>query len=378
MTGILMERIYFNLYPGRMAENIQNIMGRLPAGTRSCLVVKADAYGLGAELVAPALETYVDFLATATAYEALRLRDIGIQKPILVLGFTARDDWESLVRQHVRITVYRREDAEDLSHLMEGLGLQALVHFKVDTGMNRLGFEADEAAVELLARLARLPGLKAEGLFSHFARADEADLSVTRRQYELFRQVKSGLAARGVKPEICHVANSAAAMVMPEAAEDMVRLGLAAYGHFPSGEMDRPLKLKPVAELKSHVVMVKDLLPGEAVSYGGLFVADRPMRLATVPVGYADGYSRRLSGRGRVLIRGCFAPICGNICMDQMMVDVSRIPGVKLGDTVTLLGRDGEGEISLEELSEKSGLLHYEIQCGFSRWRNERHLIQEA
>ncbi len=372
-----MERFYLNLYPDRIAANIRAIKAQLPAGTRTCLVVKADAYGLGARELAPVLEPKVDFFAAATAYEGISLRNCGIQKPILILGFTARDDWPALMRQKIRITVYRKEDAEDLSRIAREHGMKALVHFKVDTGMNRLGFEADEAGIALMASLAKLPGLEVEGLFSHFARADEEDAAPTRVQYERYLAVKAGLAAEGIVPPLCHIANSAAAIAYPEMAENMVRLGLAAYGHYPTDEMPHRVKLLPVAELKSHVIMVKDLFPGEAVSYGGHFVADRLMRLATIPVGYADGYTRRLSGKGRVLIHGQEAPICGNICMDQMMVDVTDIPGVKLGDDVTLMGRDGDREITLEELAEKSGILHYEIQCGLSRWRNLRHIIRE-
>lgn len=372
-----MERIFLNLYPDRIRANIEHIMAALPPGVKRCLVIKADAYGLGAQELAPLLDPYVDFFATATAFEGVSLRGCGITKPILILGFTARDDWPALMCQRIRITVYRKEDAEDLSEIATRLGETALVHFKVDTGMNRLGFEADDEGIALMARLARLPGLEVEGLFSHFARADEADPAATRRQYEGFQRVKEGLAREGVLPPLCHIANSAAALAFPEYAEQMVRLGLAAYGHYPSEEMTHPVPLQPVSELKSHVVMVKDLFPGEEVSYGGHFVADRALRLATIPVGYADGYTRRLSGQGRVLIKGEYAPILGNICMDQMMADVSHIPGVKLGDEVTLIGRDKEKEITLEELAEKSGILHYEVQCGLSRWRNERHIIRE-
>ena len=372
-----MERLYLNLYPDRIAANIRAIREHLPDGVRTCLVAKADAYGLGARELAPVLEPMVDFFAAATAYEGISLRNCGIQKPILILGFTARDDWPALMRQKIRITVYRKEDAEDLSRIASELGTKALVHFKVDTGMNRLGFEADDAGIALMTSLAGLPGLELEGLFSHFARADEEDGTPTREQYERYRKVKEGLAANGISPPICHITNSAAAIVFPEMAENMVRLGLAAYGHYPADEMPHPVKLLPVAELKSHVIMVKDLFPGEAVSYGGHFVADRPMRLATIPVGYADGYTRRLSGKGRVLIHGRAAPICGNICMDQLMADVTDIPGVRLGDDVTLMGRDGGEEITLEELAEKSGILHYEFQCGLSRWRNLRHIIRE-
>lgn len=373
-----MERIYLNLFPDRITENIRSIMRNLPEKTRRCLVVKADAYGLGAKILSTVMEPEIDYFATATAYEALSLRRSGISKPILILGFTAREDWEALIREKVRITIYRREDAEDLSLIASRLGEKALVHFKVDTGMNRLGFEADDDGIRTVAELSRLPGLVPEGLFSHFARADEADLGPTRKQYELFLHVKNELKKEGIVPEICHIANSAAAIAFPEAAEDMVRLGLAAYGHYPSDEMRHSIRLLPVAELKSHVVMVKDIFPGEAVSYGGTFVAKKAMRLATIPVGYADGYSRRLSGKGRVLIHGEYAAICGNICMDQMMVDVTHIPDVKLGDGVTLIGRDKNHEITLEELAEKSNILHYEIQCGLSRWRNERHLIRET
>ncbi|MBO4838235.1 MAG: alanine racemase [Lachnospiraceae bacterium] len=372
-----MERFYLNLYPDRIAANIRAIKERLPEGTKTCLVAKADAYGLGARELAPLLEPMVDFFAAATAYEGISLRNSGVQKPILILGFTARDDWPALMRQKIRMTVYRKEDAEDLSRIALEHGTKALVHFKVDTGMNRLGFEADDAGIALMASLAKLPGLELEGLFSHFARADEEDDTPTREQYARYQKVKAGLAAQGVVPAICHIANSAAAIAFPEMAENMVRLGLAAYGHYPADEMPHSVKLLPVAELKSHVIMVKDLYPGEAVSYGGHFVAERKMRLATIPVGYADGYTRRLSGKGRVLIHGKEAPICGNICMDQMMVDVTDIPGVRLSDDVTLMGRDGDLEITLEELAEKSGILHYEIQCGLSRWRNLRHIIRE-
>ena len=372
-----MERAYINLYPERMRGNVRRIMQRLPERTKLCLVVKADAYGLGAAQLAPALESDADFFATATATEALQLRKCGITKPILILGFTGREDWPELVRSGVRITVYRRAYAEELSRMMVRLGETALIHLKLDTGMNRLGFEPNEEDADELLKIAALPGLKVEGLFSHFARADERDLSAARTQYERFCWMKQTLKARGLAPEICHIANSAAAMVFPEAAEDMVRLGIAAYGLVPSSEMDIPVKLEPVAEWKSGVVMVKDLLPGEAVSYGGKFTAKRFMRLATVPVGYADGYTRRLSGKSRVLIRGQYAPVCGTICMDQMMVDVTDIPGVATGDEVTLIGRDGDKEITLEELASLSGNLNYEFQCGLSRWRDGRHVIEE-
>ncbi len=369
-----MERAFMNLYPERMAENIRNIRKGLPPETKICLVVKADAYGLGAALLAPAMENRTDFFAVAAAEEALKLRACGICKPILILGYTAPEEWKALIEQEVRLTVFRKEDAEALSALAESLGRRAFVHFKIDTGMNRIGFEADETGAETIASLSKLPGLEAEGLFSHFARADEKTTDAAQEPYRRFRFVKERLIQLGACPPICHIANSAAAMVFPEAAEHMVRLGIAIYGLYPSGEMPHSVKLQPVAEVKSRIIMLKTLSPGEAVGYGGRFVAEKPCLLATVPVGYADGYTRRLSGKASVLIRGQEAPVRGNICMDQMMVEVTHIPGVKEGDEVTLIGRDGEKEIRLEDLADMSGLLNYEFQCGLALLRGRRQL----
>ena len=372
-----MERVSINLYPGRMASNIRRIMDRLPAGTKRCLVLKADAYGLGAGLLGPAMDPVVDFFAVATAEEALFLRNEGVEKPILILGFTEAENWLELAAKGIRVSVYSLEDARKMSHIMTAAGREMMVHLKLDTGMNRIGFKGDTAIREM-EEVSGLPGLRTEGLFSHFFMADAPDLSETHRQFERFMNVRNSLEKRGICPPICHIANSAAAMVLPETALNMVRLGIAAYGLHPSEEMSCGIRLEPVAEMKSCVIMVKDLQPGETVGYGATFRAERPMRLATIPVGYADGYSRRLSGQSRVLIRGRSAPICGNICMDQLMADVTDIPDVQMGDPVTLIGRDGEEEITLEELAQKSGILNYEFQCGLSRWRNHRHLIEEA
>ena len=370
-----MERVSLDLYPGRMKANIRNIMKRLPEGTKTCVVIKADAYGLGASLVGPAVEELADFFAVATAGEALGLRNAGIRKPILVLGFTAPEEWEALIRAGVRLCVFRKEDALAIAALAETRGLKALVHFKIDTGMNQIGFEPDQETVAMIASLSDLPGLEAEGLFSHFFNADIRDQRFIREQYSRFCFVKNGLEKLGKRPPVCHIANSAASMVFPEASEDMVRLGIAFYGLDPSEEMEHPVKLLPVAELRSQVILVKTLEPGESVGYGGTFTAQSPCRIATVPIGYADGYSRLLSGKGSVLIRGKKAPIRGNICMDQMMVEVTDIPDVREGDTVTLIGRDGDNEIRLTELAAAGGILHYEFQCGFSALRGARRLV---
>ena len=264
-----------------------------------------------------------------------------------------------------------------LSELAQKIGKPAFVHFKIDTGMNRIGFEPDEESVQRIARLSELPGIRAEGLFSHFFNADIRDHRFVREQYGRFVFVKKRLEELGKKPPICHIANSAAAMTAPETAEDMVRLGIAFYGLDPSQEMEHPVALEPVAEVKSQVILLKTLKVGESVGYGGTFTAEKPCRLATVPVGYADGYSRLLSHKASVLIRGRRAPIRGNICMDQLMADVTDIPDVKEGDPVTLIGKDGEEEIRLQELADLSGILNYEFQCGLSTLRGERRLVTD-
>ncbi len=363
------------LHLDRMSRNIERIMAPLPKGTRTCLVIKADAYGLGVVPVARIMEKQADFFAVATAEEALELRENGITKPILILGYADPAFYEKLVAEKVRLTVYQETQAEELSWTGARLGTEALIHIKVDTGMNRIGFEPTPEDADRVAVLKGLPYLKIEGLFSHFARADETDPEPARRQYTRFRSMKAMLAERGVVPDICHIANSAASMIFPEASEDMVRLGIAIYGLHPS-DIPYPIPLEPVAELKSQVVMVKTVYPGEEIGYGGRYSPEEPRRIATVCVGYADGYTRRLSQIGRVLIHGKSAPIRGNICMDQMMVDVTEIPDVRCGDTVTLIGRDGDEEITLEELAELSGILNYEFQCGLSRRRVPRVIVR--
>ncbi len=370
-------RVHKNIYPDRVRRNIERIAAKLPENTKRCLVLKADAYGLGAPEIARRTEDLVDFFAVSAGTEAAELRSKGIVRPILILGFTAHEDYERLLDLNVRFTVYRKEDGRALNEAAIRKGVKAHVHFKLDTGMNRIGFEPNVEAAGTVAEIAALPGIEAEGLFSHFATADAADLTLARRQYALFCEFKKRLEEKGVHLPICHIANSAAAMVMPEAAEDMVRLGIAAYGFYPSDEMAKPVTLEPAIELKSMITHIKTLEAGEGVGYGFAYVAPRPCRLATVSVGYADGYSRLLSGKAEVLIRGKRAPVRGNICMDQMMVDVDGIPNAAVGDEVTLMGPDGEEQISLEELQEKSGILHYEIICGFSHKRVPAVYIDE-
>ena len=333
------------------------------AGVPVMAVVKADAYGHGAVAVAKLLQDKAAFFGVSSLAEALELRENDIRIPILILGHTPTEAYPQVVRLGIRPAIFRREDAELLSREAVRQGITAPFHFAVDTGMSRIGLQADEESADLCAEIAGLPGIKAEGLFSHFATADCADLTDARAQGERFAAFDEMLKERGVTVPIRHLNNSAGIMNFGTHYE-MVRSGIVTYGLYPSDEVDPELlDLRPALSWYSRVSHVKTLPAGRAISYGGTYVTTAPTRVATVPVGYADGYRRSLSGNFHVMIRGKKAPILGRVCMDQMMVDVTRIPGVQPGDTVTLVG----GEISVEEIAAKCHSFNYEFVCGISR-----------
>ena len=349
-------------------ENLRRMQAQLPKTTELLAVVKTDAYGHGAVEVAGAVEDMVAFFAVATADEALELRQAGIHKPILILGYTHSSYYEELIRQEIRPCVYSYAMAQTMSDVAQRLGQPMRIHIKVDTGMGRLGFLCDEAGLEEAARAASLPGIITEGLFTHFATADEADKHMTHMQIWRYEYFAQGLQQRGVEIPIHHVCNSAGMMELPEESLQMARAGIAMYGCYPSAEVDRQrVILIPALSLRSHIIHVKWLEDGATVSYGATYTIQGRHRIATVPVGYGDGYPRSLSNRGWVLIRGKRAPICGRICMDQMMVDVTDIPEACLGDVVTLIGRDGAEEIAAEGLGELSGRFHYELLCDLNQ-----------
>ena len=337
------------------------------AGVPVMAVIKADAYGHGAIQVARLLEGHCAFFGVSSMLEAMELRQHGLQKPILILGRTPVAALTHAVRLGVRPTIFHYEDALALSQEAGLQGVTAPFHFAVDTGMGRIGFQPTEEAADLCAKIVRLPNLRAEGLFSHFATADCLDLSRAREQAELFDRFDAMLKARGVNIPIRHLDNSAGLMNFPHH-YDMVRSGIVTYGMYPSGEVDPELlPLRPALQWLSRVTHVKTLPVGSPISYGGTFVTRRPTVVATVPVGYADGYRRSLSGKFYVLIRGQEAPILGRICMDQMMVDVTDIPGVALDDRVTLVGGDGKHHISMERIAAAADSFNYEFVCGISR-----------
>ncbi len=348
-----------------VAANVDAV--RRKVGVRVMAVVKADAYGHGAVPVARLLGDRCDFFGVSSMLEALELRYAGITTPILILGHTPVSAFAEAVRQEIRPAIFREEDGVALSREAVRQGKTAAFHFALDTGMSRIGFQVTEEAADQCARIAALPGLLAEGLFSHFATADCADLGRSRLQAERFRQFDAMLRSRGVEIPLRHMDNSAGVMNFTHHYE-MVRSGIVTYGLYPSDEVEPELlPLQPALQWISRVTHLKTLEAGREVGYGGTYTTDRATRIATVPVGYADGYRRSLSGKFYVLIRGQRAPILGRVCMDQIMVDVTHIPGVEIEDTVTLIGRDGEEQITVEALAAAADSFNYEIVCGISR-----------
>lgn len=337
------------------------------AGVPVMAVVKADAYGHGAIQVARLLREKCAFFGVSSMLEALELRKAGLTNPILILGYTSPKAFPQAVRQGIRPAIFRYEDALALSEAATREGLTAPFHFAVDTGMSRIGFQVSDASADLCARIATLPGLLAEGLFSHFATADCADLSRSYHQARLFAHFDELLRSRGVEIPIRHLDNSAGILNF-DCRYEMVRSGIVTYGMYPSREVDTDcLSLEPALRWESRITHVKLLPPGREISYGGTYVTTRETRVATIPVGYADGYRRSLSGKFHVLLHGQPAPILGRICMDQLMVDVTHLPQSQPGDPVVLVGRDGEAAISMEQIAQAADSFNYEFVCGISR-----------
>ncbi len=348
-----------------IAENFRAISEK--AGVPVMAVVKADAYGHGAVQVARSLEGQCAFFGVSSMLEALELRQAGLQTPILILGHTRIKAFPEAVRENIRPTIYRYEDALALSQEAVKQGKTVPFHIAVDTGMSRLGFQVTEESADICARIAKLPNLEAEGLFSHFATADCADLTRSYEQARKFDAFYDMLCKRGVTVKIRHLDNSAGLMNF-ENHYEMVRSGIVTYGMYPSSEVcPENLKLTPALSWHSRVTHIKLLEAGREISYGGTYVTDKPTVVATVPVGYADGYRRSLSNRFYVLIRGKRAPILGRICMDQMMVDVTDIPDIQINDRVVLVGRDSDETVTMEQIAEQADSFNYEFVCGISR-----------
>ena len=349
-------------------ENLNELKSHIRPGTRVCAVIKTDAYGHGAVPVAKWIRKLADFFAVATVEEGMELRKNGIWEPVLILGHTPASLYREAIELGLRMNVYELSQAEAISNIAVSLGKTAYLHMKLETGMNRLGFSPNEESLQAAETMSRLPGVCLEGLFSHLARADEADKADAYRQFNIFQKFNAALSARGVKIPIRHIGNSAAMIDLPEFSYDMMRAGIALYGMYPSEDvsMDQVV-LKPALRLVSRVIFVKTIEVGESVGYGGTFTAKRKTTIATIGIGYGDGYPRKLSGKADVLLHGKRAPICGRVCMDQLMVDVTDIPDVKEEDEAVLIGRDGNEVITVEELSALADTFNYEFVCDLGK-----------
>ena len=345
-----------------IAGNIAGLRRRIGDGTELLAVVKANGYGHGAVPVArTALEAGAQRLGVACLDEAVQLRRAGVNVPIVILGHTPVWEAKRLVEYKVTPTIDTKQLALAVARFSTEQGTVTPVHLKVETGMNRFGLTPDEV-VDFAQFLRTLPGLEVEGLYTHFAMADEEDNTFTRQQFKLFLSTAERLPWIPCR----HVANSAAVLDEPGMCLDMVRPGISIYGCYPSSQVSNSVQLRPALSLKSRIVRLHDLAPGETVSYGGTWMAQKPTRIALVPCGYADGLPRILSSKGSVLVRGRRAPIVGRICMDQCVVDVGHIPGVALGDEVVIIGKQGEEQITVEEVASLAGTINYEILCGIS------------
>ena len=351
---------------GSIANNIERVRAAIPDKTQIMAVVKADGYGHGAVPVAiAALNSGAAFLGVALVEEGIALRRAGIVAPVLFMESLFPWQASDLVRYGLTATVASYDSADVLSESASLLGRKAKVHIKVDTGMGRLGLPPD-AILGLVRHVSGLPRLEIEGIFTHLACA-ESDPSMTRRQLELFHDVLSSLAAEGYEIPIRHVANSAAALCVPEAAMDMVRIGGAMYGISPMGSSPLSRGWQPALSFKTRVSYIKPVKAGATVSYGATYVAPGPELIATLPVGYADGYSRLLSGRGEVLIGGVRCPVAGRVCMDQIMAVLPPDSDARVGDEVVLIGKQGREVIYAEDIARIMGTIGYEVVCSISK-----------
>ncbi len=361
-------RVYADIDLDAIYENVKNAKALLKKDTKMMAIVKADGYGHGAVEVARQIDELVDAYGVAILEEGIELRKAGFTKPILILGYTPKPLYPAMIRYDIATAVFTMEMAKEISDTAVAMHKNANIHIKLDTGMSRIGFAITKESKEIIEQIAKLPGIEIKGCFSHFARMDEKDKTKANEQFAKFTKMVNALEKDGVDLGIRHISNSAGIMEAPEVQMDMVRNGICLYGLYPSEEVQKErLPLKPAMELKAYVSYVKTLEPGVEIGYGGTYTTTKKTRVATIPVGYADGYSRCLSGKGSVLIHGKKAPILGRVCMDQFMVDVTGIDNVCVGDRVTLFGKDGDSCITIEEISAMAHSFNYEFVCDIGK-----------
>ena len=363
-------RVYAEIDMDAIAENFRVMHERISPKTKMVAVIKTDGYGHGAVPIARMIqpEDYIWGFAVATMTEAMILRKNQITKPVLILGYTFEEDYEDLIRYEIRPVVFKLDMAKELSQAAVQLKKTLSIHIGLDTGMSRIGFSDTEESIKTIREIASLPGIRIEGMFTHFAKADELDKASANRQFERYMHFAHRLEEAGVAIPLKHVSNSAALMELADMNLDLVRAGISIYGIYPSEEVSRDsMKLTPAMSLHSRIVYIKEIETGTQISYGGTFTAPHPMRIATIPVGYGDGYPRMLSNKGYVLIREKRARILGRICMDQFMVDVTDIPEAQELDEVILVGRQGNEEITVDELGDLCGRFSYEFICDIGK-----------
>ncbi len=362
-------RVYVAINLDNIQDNIRKLKSNIKENTKFVAVIKADGYGHGATMIVKHASKDVDAFAVATADEALSVKEYAEDKPIIILGFVNAARYAEMIENDIRMCVFKYEDAVAVSEVAGKLGKKAFIHIKVDTGMGRIGFDAlnDEAVVstaKTIEEINKLENINIEGIFTHFALADVEDKYFVDIQYGLFMKLIAELEKKDIYIPMKHCDNSAAIIDMPDTNLDAVRAGIAMYGLEPSSEIDiKKFDLKQAMELKSHIVYIKEMAPNTSIGYGRSYFTERKSRIATVPVGYGDGYLRNLSNKGFVLINGKTAPIVGRVCMDQFMVDVTDIPEAKEGDVVTLAGFDNGGFIDISELAALAGTFNYEFIC---------------
>jgi alanine racemase len=349
-----------------IAHNVKEIRRITDKKTEIMGVVKADAYGHGVMEVAKTLiENGVTRLAVSMLDEAIQLRQNGIDVPILILSYTDPRRAEEIILHDVTQTVFSHDLAEALSEAAVRLDKNIKIHIKIDTGMTRVGFMPGYSAVKNVVRISKLPKIIIEGLFTHFASADESDKSYTNMQFERFMSIVSELNRIGIYIPVKHVCNSAGIIEYPEMHLNMVRPGIVLYGMYPSEEVRKDrIDLRPAMTLKANIILVKEVEADNCISYGRIFKTQRDSKIATLPIGYADGYTRLLTTKGRVLVNGQSVPIVGKICMDQCMIDITDVEGsVNVGDEAVLFGSQNGNEIKIEDLADKIGTINYEIAC---------------
>ncbi len=365
------ERAYAAVSLENIRNNVRQISSHIAPGTKIMAVIKADGYGHGAEKIALAVADMEEIwgYAVATATEALEITALGTGKPVLILGYCYAEDYAAMIENDIRFTLFDESSLVVMEGVAASLNKKAYVHIKLDTGMGRIGIRPDDSGLDFVRRVAKQKHIVIEGLFTHFARADESDLTSAKEQLRRYRDFSERLKQEDIPVTARHCANSAAILCMEDTDYDIVRAGIILYGMMPSDEVSAgKVKLTPAMEIRSRVTFVKEVPAGTPISYGGTYVTKRVSRIATVSIGYADGYPRSLSNKGIVLICGKRCPVVGRVCMDQMMVDVTDLEwAVQPGTEVTIVGHDGDEYISMEEFAELSGRINYEAVCDIGK-----------